>query len=241
MSDQPFKGKLAVITGASRGIGLAIAKALAEQGCTLALSSRKATDIRAVARRLASSAPVLAEACDVRDPRSVENFFRAIKRQFSHVDFLINNAGIAHQLQPVEKLPAKVWRDVIDTNLNGMFFCTRAALPLMRRGGVIVNNLSIAAQRVFPGMSAYNASKHGALGLTDTLREELRERGIRVLALVPGATATDIWDQFMPDADRKTMMLPESVASAVVHALSLPPDSAIEEIRMLPLSGTSRT
>ncbi len=241
MSDQPFKGKLAVITGASRGIGLAIAKALAEQGCTLALSSRKATDIRAVARRLASSAPVLAEACDVRDPRSVENFFRAIKRQFSHVDFLINNAGIAHQLQPVEKLPAKVWRDVIDTNLNGMFFCTRAALPLMRRGGVIVNNLSIAAQRVFPGMSAYNASKHGALGLTDTLREELRERGIRVLALIPGATATDIWEQFMPDSDRKTMMSPESVASAVVHALTLPPESAIEEIRMLPLSGTSRT
>ncbi len=241
MTDQPFKGKLAIITGASRGIGLAIAKALAEQGCTLALSSRKATDIRGVARRLASSAPVLAEACDVRDPRSVDNFFRAIKRQFSRVDFLINNAGIAHQLQPVEKLPAKVWRDVIDTNLNGMFFCTRGALPLMRRGGVIVNNLSIAAQRVFPGMSAYDASKHGALGLTDTLREELRERGIRVLALIPGATATDIWDQFMPDADRKTMMSPESVSSAVVHALTLPPDSAIEEIRMLPLSGTSRT
>ena len=227
-----------MITGASRGVGLAIARLLAQEGCALALAGRKAAGLRGAARQLAAPANVLTAACDVRDPASVQKFFAEVKRTFGKVDFLINNAGIAHELQPVAKLSVRAWNDVITTNLTGMFLCTRAALPLMRRGGVIVNNLSIAAKRSFPGMAAYSASKHGALGFTDTLREELRGEGVRVLALIPGATATDIWDQFMPSANRSKMLPPDAVAAAVVEALKAPPNTSVEEIRIMPTSGT---
>jgi short-subunit dehydrogenase len=108
----------------------------------------------------------------------------------------------------------------------------------MKRGGVIVNNLSIAAKRVFPGSSAYNASKHGALGFTNTLREELREQGIRVIALLPGATDTAIWKTLWPDAPRKKMMSPKTVAEAVVNALLVPTESTVEELTILPSAGT---
>jgi short-subunit dehydrogenase len=108
----------------------------------------------------------------------------------------------------------------------------------MKRGGTIVNNLSIAAKRVFPGSSAYNASKHGALGLTNTLREELRPRGIRVIALMPGATDTAIWKTLWPEAPRRKMMSAETVAMAVVNALKLPPESVAEELLLLPAAGT---
>ena len=110
-------------------------------------------------------------------------------------------------------------------------------LPLMRRGSTIVNNLSMAATHVFAGQSAYCAAKHGALGLTRTLREELRPRGIRVIALLPGATATDIWKQFWPEAPRQRMLRPETVAQAVLDALLLPPESTVEEITLMPTKG----
>jgi NADP-dependent 3-hydroxy acid dehydrogenase YdfG len=108
----------------------------------------------------------------------------------------------------------------------------------MKRGGTIVNNLSIAATRVFPGSAAYNASKHGALGLTSTLREELRPKGIRVISLLPGATNTDIWTTLWPQAPRRKMMSPTTVAEAVVHAILLPPNTTVETLEILPTAGT---
>jgi NAD(P)-dependent dehydrogenase (short-subunit alcohol dehydrogenase family) len=118
-----------------------------------------------------------------------------------------------------------------------MFLVTRAALPLMKRGASIVNNLSVSAKGVFPGMSAYNASKHGAAGFTNTLREELREQGIRVIGLYPGATDTDIWKQFRPEAPRKRMMKAETIAEAVLFAVSLPPEATVEELVIAPTRG----
>jgi NAD(P)-dependent dehydrogenase (short-subunit alcohol dehydrogenase family) len=108
----------------------------------------------------------------------------------------------------------------------------------MKRGGTIVNNLSVAANRVSAGSAAYNTSKHGALGLTNTLREELRPRGIRVIALLPGATDTDIWKTLWPEAPRGKMMSPESVAQAVVQAILLPPNTTVEQIEIRPSAGT---
>ena len=107
----------------------------------------------------------------------------------------------------------------------------------MSRGATIVNNLSVAAVQVFPQESAYCAAKFGALGFTNVLREECRSKGIRVLALVPGATATDIWNQFMPHAPREKMLAPETVATAVVNALVLPENSSVDEIRISPTAG----
>jgi NAD(P)-dependent dehydrogenase (short-subunit alcohol dehydrogenase family) len=234
-----LRGKTALITGANRGIGLAIARALASEGCNLVISGRNRSTLskagRELSRRKISVLPVV---CDVRDPLEVEQLLAAVKSQFRRLDILINNAGVAHPNLSVAKLPVASWMEVIDTNLTGMFLVTRAALPVMKRSGVIVNNLSIVARRVFPGSSAYNASKHGALGFTKTLREELRGQGIRVIALLAGATDTAIWNTFWPEAPRKKMMSPKTVAEAVVNALTLPADSTVEELTILPSAGT---
>jgi NAD(P)-dependent dehydrogenase (short-subunit alcohol dehydrogenase family) len=110
-------------------------------------------------------------------------------------------------------------------------------LPLLAEGSVIVNNLSIAARTAFPGMAAYNASKRGLLAFTETLREELRPRGIRVVALLPGATDTAIWEQFWPQAPRKRMISPRTVAAAVASAVMLPANANIDELLITPSAG----
>ena len=232
-------GKVALITGANRGIGLAIARRLASEGCDLVVTARDEPTLQKIGRELAHlKVRVLVHVCDVRDPVAVKSLLAAVERQFHRLDILINNAGIAHPSQNVEKLPFESWLEVIDTNLNALFLVTHAALPLMKHGSAIVNNLSIAAKRVFAGSSAYTASKHGALGFTSTLREELRSQGIRVIALIAGATDTEIWNTLWPQAPRKKMMSPGTLAVAVVNALKLPTDSTIEELVILPTAGT---
>jgi NAD(P)-dependent dehydrogenase (short-subunit alcohol dehydrogenase family) len=237
-TQQRLKGKVALVTGASRGIGLAMAKTLASEGCDVVLTGRTIATLERTARKLSvRNSRILAKICDVRDPHAVRSLATVIKKQFRRLDILINNAGIAHPNVPIAKLPYHVWKSVIDTNLTGTFLVTREMLPLMRRGGTIVNNLSIAATQVFAGSSAYNASKHGALGFTDTLREEVRERGIRVIALMPGATDTDIWDTLWPKAPRRKMMSSETIAHAVVAALALPENSTMERLTITPTGG----
>jgi NAD(P)-dependent dehydrogenase (short-subunit alcohol dehydrogenase family) len=232
-------GKLALVTGATRGIGLAIARALAAQHCNLVVSGRDESALRRISRELASQKiQVVAQPCDVRDEDSVNELFRSLRRRFKRLDILINNAGIAHASLPIGQLPLAVWRDVLSTNLDGMFLVTQASLSIMKRGGTIVNNLSIAANRVFAGSAAYNASKHGALGLTNTLREELRPKGIRVIGLLAGATDTDIWKTLWPQAPRRKMMSANTVAEAVVSAILLPADAAVETLEILPTWGT---
>ena len=237
-SRRPFAGKLALITGANRGIGLAVARTLAAEGCDLIITGRDARALSKAGRELASSrVSVLAQTCDVRNPNSVDDLFALIRGLRRPLDFLINNAGAAHPNRNVMELPYPVWSAVIDTNLNGLFLVTQAALAVMKRGSVIVNNLSIAAERVFAGSSAYNASKHGALGFTDTLREELRPKGVRVVALMPGATDTEIWKTMWPKAPRKKMLSPETVAAAVRNALLVPENGTIEKVVLMPAGG----
>ena len=234
-----LRGQVALITGASRGIGLAIATQLAAEGCNLVLTGRKLPSLKKAGRELTRRrVRVLVKVCDVSDPDSVESLAATVKKQFGRVDILVNNAGVANRSLPVAKLSYHDWREVIGTNLTGTFLVTRAMLALVPDGGTIVNNLSIAAKRVFPGWSAYSASKHGALGLTNTLREELRSRGVRVIALLAGATDTDIWDTPWPDAPRSRMMSPKWVAQAVVNALTLAAKCTVEEIVIQPTSGT---
>jgi len=218
---------------------LAVARNLAKQGCDLVLAGRDLKALGLIAKEFArQGVEVLPLACDVRNPADIEKLISATRGKFRRLDFLINNAGIAHRAASVEQLAVDEWTDVIATNLNGMFMVTHFALPLLKRGGAIVNNLSIAAKRVFPNSSAYNASKHGALGFTNTLREELRSRGIRVIAVLPGATDTEIWATLWPNAPRAKMMSPESVAEAMVHALMQPSEGTVEELMIMPASGT---
>ncbi len=228
-----------MITGATRGIGLALARALAAKGCNLVVAGRDQSALARISRELSRlEIQVLAQPCDVRAPDSVDDLFRSLRRRFKRLDILINNAGIAHANLPVERLPFPVWNGVIETNLHGTFLVTQAALAVMKRGGTIVNNLSIAANRVFAGSAAYNASKHGALGFTNTLREELRPKGIRVIGLLPGATDTDIWKTLWPQAPRRKMLSPATVAEAVVNAILLPGNATVETLEILPTAGT---
>jgi NAD(P)-dependent dehydrogenase (short-subunit alcohol dehydrogenase family) len=239
MKSKPLLNRTALITGASRGIGLAIAEALAREGCNLILTSRDENSLTKAARRLERfGTRVMVETCDVRDPYVVDALFSHIRRTAKRLDFLINNAGVGHANLTIENLPYPTWKEVLETNLDGTFLVTQASLALMKRGATIVSNLSIAASRVFPGSAAYNASKHGALGFTNTLREELRGKGIRVIALLPGATDTDIWNTLWPKAPRKKMMSPETVATALLNALLLPENSTIEELTIMPTVGT---
>src|SRR5947208_2629949 len=158
---QSLKGKVAVITGGSRGIGLALAYAFSRQGCDVVITGRDARALKTAAKKLDSTESQFAALrCDGSKAADVQKLFATIKKRYSRIDILVNNAGIAHPLVPIEKLPIDVWRQVIDTNLTGTFLCTRAAAPLMRAGGTIVNNLSVAAVQPFEGMAAYNASKY---------------------------------------------------------------------------------
>jgi NAD(P)-dependent dehydrogenase (short-subunit alcohol dehydrogenase family) len=234
MAEAASSAKTAVITGGGSGIGLALAQSFSKAGYTVVISGRDRQRLLSAANRCKNIFPIQ---CDVRDPESVQRLFAEVGEKHSHLDVLVNNAGVAHALAPVEELPVETWREVIDTNLTGTFLVTRAALPLMRAGSTIVNNLSVAAVQPFAGMSAYNASKFGGMGFTQALREDLRQRGIRVVALLPGATDTDIWSQFWPDAPREKMVSAETVAAAVLHAVSAPAEAAIEEIRIGPTGG----
>lgn len=236
-STDRLKGQVALITGASRGIGAAIAKRLADEGANLILTARDEKSLHKLRREL-SSPKILTHPCDIRDPHSVDQLFRSTRSEFKQIDILINNAGIAHPNLPVDQLPYPTWKDVFATNVDGTFLITQAALGLMKHGGTIVNNLSIAATRVFAGSAAYNASKHAALGFTNTLREELRPRGIRVIGLLPGATDTDIWQTLWPQAPRKKMMSADTVAQIVVEAILLPPNATVENLEILPTVGT---
>lgn len=236
---QRLKRRTALITGASRGLGLAIARKFAQQGCNLIITGRDEKSLQQVSTELLRlKIRVLAVACDVRDPHSVGTLFRSIRREFPRLDILVNNAGIAHANLPIDRLPFPTWEDVFATNVDGMFLVTQAALALMKDGATIVNNLSIAATRVFAGSAAYNASKHAARGFTNTLREELRPRGIRVTALEAGATDTEIWKTLWPQAPRRKMMSPDTVAEAVLTAVLLPPNATMETIEILPSVGT---
>src|SRR6201997_123698 len=237
-TSHPLRSRTALITGATRGIGLAIARSPAVEGCNLIMTGRDEKALKKTSRELLRhKIQVLAHPCDVRDPHSVDALFRAIRRDFRRLDILINNAGIAHSNLPVEKLPYPVWKDVFATNLDGTFLVTQASLVMMKRGATIVNNLSIAATRVFAGSAAYNASKHAALSLTNTLREELRSRGIRVIGLLPGATNTNIWTTLWPQAPRRKMMSPETLAQALIEAILLPSNATVETLEILPTTG----
>lgn len=234
-----LSGRLALITGANRGIGLAIARALAHEGCHLIITGRDERTLAKARSELEKlKIPVLAQSCDVRIPESVDYLFALVRGLHKPLDILINNAGIGHPNRTVGDLPYPTWMEVVDTNLNGLFLMTQAALAVMKRGSTIVNNLSIAAERVFPGSAAYNASKHGALGFTNTLREEMRPKGIRVIALMPGATDTAIWDAMWPEAPRRKMISAETIARTVVDALRVPENTTVEKIVVMPSTGT---
>jgi NAD(P)-dependent dehydrogenase (short-subunit alcohol dehydrogenase family) len=168
-----LKNKVAIITGGSRGIGLALAQLLTQHRCRVVIVGRDRRRLKEASVLLKhNKAEVTALPCDVGDAAQVEKLFKAVRKLHPSIDILVNNAGMAHGLAAVDQLPVEVWKQLIGVNLTGMFLVTQAALPLMAASGTIVNNISVAAVHPFAGMAAYTASKAGALGFTNVLRED---------------------------------------------------------------------
>jgi NAD(P)-dependent dehydrogenase (short-subunit alcohol dehydrogenase family) len=235
-------GQVAVVTGGSKGIGFAIARALASEGCNVVITGRNETVLNRSAGQLSREAPqspILPVVCEIRDPQSVDALFHTVRQRFGKIDVLVNNAGISQPATPLEQTTLEMWCDLIDTNLTGLYLSTRAALPLMSRGATIINNLSAAAKQLFPNYYGYTAAKSGALGFTLSLRAELMPRGIRVTALMPGATDTDIWQQIVPSGEvpRDHMIKADNIAQAVLYAVLLPPEANLSEILLTPILG----
>ena len=205
----PLAGKIAVVTGASRGIGRAVVEALTRAGATVAGCALHA-------------APGV-DACDVRRASDVARFARDVAARLGPPHILVNNAGTVARA-PIEALEEAAWDDVFDANLKGTYLVTRAFLPGMRAHGAgarIVNIASISGRLGTAGLTAYCAAKHGVVGLTRALAEELRPVGIAVNAVCPGSVDTDMLKVGMPGA--KPLMSPEDVAGVVLYLAATAP------------------
>lgn len=233
-------GQIAVVTGASQGIGLAIAQVLAANGASVVLVSRSRGRLLRAARRLSSRARLLTVRADVSRPGDVARLFARVRQKFGRLDILVNNAG-SGRFVPLQRLSLSEWKQTLATNLTGTFLCAQAATRWMRqrRHGHIVNIISVAGKEPFHDMAAYCASKFGALGFTRVLAEEVRGHGIRVTAILPGATDSPFWRRAPFKVDRRKMIRPEEVARAVLAAVTAAPDTTFEEIVLRPSGGNA--
>ncbi|HEY0200338.1 MAG TPA: SDR family oxidoreductase [Burkholderiaceae bacterium] len=229
----PHNGRVAVVTGAGSGIGRAVALALLRDGWRVALAGRHAEKLQTVAKESVVPAQTLALATDVRQPASVQALFDQTVGQWGRVDLLFNNAGIGAPAVPLEDLALDTWRDVVDTNLTGMFLCIQQAFRTMKaqqpRGGRIINNGSISAHAPRPNSIAYTATKHSVMGLTKAASLDGRKYDIAVGQIDIGNAATDMAARMakgVPQANGEIAIEPlfdvNIVGQSVLYMANLP-------------------
>ena len=239
-NDNSLHGKVALVTGAGRGIGAAVARALVAAGARVALVSRTESDLAALAAELAVPARVAVLAGDVADELSVDQVFDAAEARLGPLDILINNAGIPTR-RPFEvaDYPIDDYDRITGVNLRGAFLCARAALRRMRerRAGVIVNIGSISGIRAAPDVLPYSVSKFGMEALSQTILAETTKYGIKTHLVAPGVTNSSIWDRKevpLPADVRARMLEPADVANVVMFLLQLPQRVRIDRIILTP-------
>ena len=233
-AEKLLDGKVALVTGGSRGIGLAIARSLARLGAKLSLCARNAERLEKAAAELQGEGMnVIATAADVTRPSDIAKLVHKTEQSLGAIDVLVNNAGIGY-FGPFHEAAEADWDAVLDTNLKAVFLLSKAVAPgmIQRHTGHIVNIASLAGKNAFAGGGIYCASKWGLLGLTECMAEDLRQYGIRVSAICPGSVATD----FSPHAgkDTRKMLQPEDIAHAVEMIVTQSPQSFISEILLRP-------
>lgn len=230
---QDLRGQAAVVTGATRGIGRAIAEALLREGVTVAICGRRQDAVERALGEMKSLGRVEGRACDVGRFEQVEQFFAFAAQSLGRLDILVNNAGIGG-FAPVEQTTPEHWRAMIDTNLSGPFYCVHEAVPLMKKtgGGFILNIGSLAGKNPFAGASAYNASKFGLNGFSEAIMMDLRHDNIRVAQIMPGSVQTEFGSSGVAGADWK--IAPEHIAEVVVDLLRLPARSLASRVEMRP-------
>lgn len=231
----PLAGQVAVVTGAGRGIGAAIARELARRGAHTVLCGRTPADLLATANAIAQEGNQAEVAeCDVTRLASVEAVAGRIAEKYGRLDILVNNAGIGSFATPLHQLAPEAWDQVLDTNLRGVFYAIRVFAPTMirARSGHIINISSIAGKNPLPNGAAYAASKWGLNGLTYSVAEELRNHNIRVSVICPGSTHTDLSPHVGKDSSR--MLQPEDIAHVVGMLVTQAPQSFASEIILRP-------
>ena len=232
-------GQVAVVTGAGRGIGRAVAVAFAREGAFVVLAARSAREIASVQRDIeATGGRALAVATDVRQEPAVAALVTRALAEGGRIDCLVTAAGLA-AFGPVADAKTADWDQLMAVNLRGAFLCCRAVLPAMtaQRRGTIINIGSVVTSRTLPGSAAYTAAKYGLLGFSRVLAEEMRTHGVRVGVLSAGATDTPLWDAVPQPPDRALMLKPEQIAEAALLMASLAPGAALEEMTLLPQAG----
>lgn len=231
-----LNGKVALITGAGRGIGRSIALALAKAGADIVLTARHAERLQSVAKEVeALGRKALPVAADITQEADVEKLFAELTKRFGRLDVLVNNAG-AFDGGPLENLTLEAWENVMAVNLRGPFLCTRAAFKIMKpqRSGRILNIGSISGLRVRVNTAAYATSKHGLWGLTQVAALEGREFGITCGCIHPGNTKVERRTNTGSLEDEEPMMNAEDVASVIALAAALPSDVTMLETTILP-------
>lgn len=230
-------GKTAVVTGATRGIGLAIANALLERGARVLICARDSSEVDGTVASLREQHGdrVLGVQCDVRSYDDVCKLFSEVESTFGKLDILINNAGIGSR-NNVENTAPEEWSATIDTNLSGVFYCCHEALPLMKKsGGYIINIGSLAGKYAHPGSAAYSASKFGLIGFTEALMQEVRFDHIRVSIIMPGSVNTGFGrGGGAEDPSATWKLLPEDVARVVISLLEMDPRALPSRVELRP-------
>jgi len=231
-----IEGKSALVTGSTKGIGLAIAEALLARGSRVFITSRNAADVQQTVASLLSQHPnrVFGSACDVGDYDSVRALFSNLKASMNSLDILVNNAGVGSRSY-VEQMSVQEWSSTIETNLSGVFYCCHEALPLMKgRGGYIINIGSLAGKHASAGSAAYCASKFGLVGFSEALMQEVRYDHIRVSHVMPGSVNTSFGRGGGQDPGKTWKLLPEDVATVVINLLEMDPRALPSQIEVRP-------
>lgn len=227
-----LNGKVAIVTGSSKGIGCAIAKHLARAGASVVVNSRSVKEAQVVSDQIGNGA--IAISADVGDPSACQKLINETIKQFGRLDILVNNAGLGI-IKPISEMTIEEWQIQIDVNLGGVFYCSKAALPhlITSGGGFIINIASLASRNPFSGGTAYNASKFGVLGLTEAMMLDVRYDDVRVSIVMPGSVNTEF--RHREQSPIRTWKLePEDCATAVTQLLSYPREAHVSRIEMRP-------
>jgi 3-oxoacyl-[acyl-carrier protein] reductase len=230
-----LSGQVAVITGAGRGIGAAIARRLASLGASVVLCGRSMRPLQATASQISANGnQAMVMQCDVGSLESVQALTGFVEQNFGRTDILVNNAGVGSFAAPLHELTPEEWEKVLNTNLRGVYYCIRSFAPIMIRAktGHIVNISSLAGKNALPNGAAYAASKWGLNGLTYSVAEELRPHNIRVAVVCPGSVDTELSPHAGKDPNK--MLQPDDVAHVVAMLVTQSPQSFASEVLLRP-------
>lgn len=226
-----LENKFAIVTGATKGIGRAVASALLEAKVAVAICGRNRATVDATVKELSTKGRITGIAADVSKEEDVRALFDFVDREFGALDILVNNAGVGIFASVAEMTPQQ-WRQVIDTNLSGSYYCAHQAMPRFRRrgAGFVINISSLAGRNPLAGGGAYNASKFGLNGFTEAMMLDHRQENVRVCSIMPGSVNTE----FGMSANAGWKISPEDIAEMVITVLRMPERTMVSRVEIRP-------